>query len=80
MTLTSAKIFPERKEITIMLFLSQAGYLPAKEKALNNMCHLEKPLCKYVLANTNNIYYDNNTSPRKQHFSASLCLLGHELE
>jgi len=33
-----------------------------------------------VLVNKNNIYYDNKTSPRKQHFSASLYLLGHELK
>lgn len=37
-------------------------------------------LSKYVLVNTNNIYYGNNTSPRKQHFSASLYLLGRELK
>lgn len=33
-----------------------------------------------MLVNTNNIHNDNNTSPRKQHFSFSLNLLGGELK
>lgn len=33
-----------------------------------------------MLVNTNNVYNDNNTSPRKQHFCSSLNLLGDELK
>lgn len=68
----------EQKEIALVPVRAIAAYLLAEENATSNMCHLEKSLCKYVLVNTNNVYCDNNASPRKQHFSTSQCLLGHE--
>lgn len=69
-TLTSAKIFAEW-----MLILAKAGCLPACLQKCWITCATWKigdNFFSCVLVNTNNLYSNNNTLPRKQHFSASL--------